>query len=740
MRATLFSADFIPSENDYKLLEINTDTGFSPGIIDNLEFDALFKKIQNSNITDIHILYKYFQLDWVDLFIQKCNEFDKSIVVKKTMEEIDSIYTSHIEDADNLLILRLCYDTTSIFDSEYAANNLNLYNIFIDNNDSNSIVDFYYSDENINLDFLNVDTIKDSDILPDFVAKELLTDINNPIEFYKIGKVNLNKEDRLKLAKAEIGKKKLIQKYQTNINENNKTTSIRSINILFSDFTIISMGSFEVESILELPETLKFNDDNILSKLENKHYYEFTTNFIRFQKTGLHSGESIIKSDNTSVKVSEAEVGDMYKSFYLNGVPDTDDTDVISNWKFKGNELPSGSYITESKLVSKIPYENEYGVFSSITLSDGSNFKISSTLFMLVYDNVDDSIYYEIPYYINKDIHQFFNNNGNLVSIIKNEFEVLEGDTISYLLDMEDSDTFFIDAGGVNVKLLSHNCFEAGTKILTDVGFKNIENINSDDFIYSYDFANQKITKSNVKQIHKKIANTIYEITLSDKTLRVTGEHEILTKNRRAIPAKHLKRGDICVNSSNIDSLVVGVKKIRGKFDTYNLVNVIPAHTYFANDILVHNKVCFLEGTQVRMSDGIDVNIEDVKIGDLVLSFNETDNIIEEKPVINKYNPIHNNMIQIETKSGNKIISTDDHPYYVDNYLASFNPTDSNKKYNFNIPVRQLKVGDSLYDINMNKDIVTSISEIDKKEYQTHIITVEDNNNFFANGILVHNK
>ena len=40
----------------------------------------------------------------------------------------------------------------------------------------------------------------------------------------------------------------------------------------------------------------------------------------------------------------------------------------------------------------------------------------------------------------------------------------------------------------------------------------------------------------------------------------------------------------------------------------------------------------------------------------------------------------------------------------------------------------------------VSRTAIKDIIELDEKDTQTYIITIEDNHNFYANGILVHNK
>jgi intein/homing endonuclease len=72
--------------------------------------------------------------------------------------------------------------------------------------------------------------------------------------------------------------------------------------------------------------------------------------------------------------------------------------------------------------------------------------------------------------------------------------------------------------------------------------------------------------------------------------------------------------------------------------------------------------------------------------------------------------------------------------------LSSFAPELTNKRYNIGKEVSKIKVGDM---VKLLTDGHTSIKEIEilkTENTQTYIITVEDNHNFYANEILVHNK
>lgn len=173
--------------------------------------------------------------------------------------------------------------------------------------------------------------------------------------------------------------------------------------------------------------------------------------------------------------------------------------------------------------------------------------------------------------------------------------------------------------------------------------------------------------------------------------------------------------------------------------------NFILASGNFVSFFVVHNLVggsCFIAGTKVLMADGTEKNIEDVVVGDMVLSFNEETSQNEPKAVIGLKTPLHDDLIRYHFANQTTITSTQDHPYYVNgSNLASFAPYLTEKRYEIGRPIKQIKVGDMMsLPTNGSKTAIRLIEELPPVETQTYIITVEDNHNFYANNILVHNK
>jgi len=160
-------------------------------------------------------------------------------------------------------------------------------------------------------------------------------------------------------------------------------------------------------------------------------------------------------------------------------------------------------------------------------------------------------------------------------------------------------------------------------------------------------------------------------------------------------------------------------------------------------NVLLHNKCgwsgfcCFANGTNIATENG-DVLIEEIKVGDLVWSYNFETQTKELKKVLQVVAPMHDDIVDVEFSNGRSNKNTFDHPYYtIEGSLSSYLPEKTKEWYNGN--VNQLLVGTTCLDENNNGVEVTSITE-NLNNIQTYTLFVEDNKNFYANGILVYDE
>jgi hypothetical protein len=219
---------------------------------------------------------------------------------------------------------------------------------------------------------------------------------------------------------------------------------------------------------------------------------------------------------------------------------------------------------------------------------------------------------------------------------------------------------------------------------------------------------------------------TAYETTLNDS---------VVTSQNLMLPI---------INKENVwysGSVVVLDIEPADVFVAGTPTNEITRNT--VGNVLLHNKCgwagfcCFASGTKVATENG-DVLIEDIKVGDLVWSYNFETQTKELKKVLQVVAPMHDDIVNVEFSNGTLNKNTFDHPYYtIEGSLSSYLPERTKEWYNGD--VNQLSVGTTCLDENNNGVEVTSITE-NINTIQTYTLFVEDNKNFYANGVLVYDE
>ena len=146
----------------------------------------------------------------------------------------------------------------------------------------------------------------------------------------------------------------------------------------------------------------------------------------------------------------------------------------------------------------------------------------------------------------------------------------------------------------------------------------------------------------------------------------------------------------------------------------------------YSYEVIQGGEVCFTGDTPVLTSSGL-VNIQDLKIGDKVISYNEETKQNEEKAITNIKSHEEYDLYYIITRT-DTVRCTYDHPFYV---------KDKGK-----VLSRNLRAGDILIDKDGNERRIQSIAySIDDTE-TVYDIAVEGNNTYYVgkDSILVYTE
>jgi len=143
---------------------------------------------------------------------------------------------------------------------------------------------------------------------------------------------------------------------------------------------------------------------------------------------------------------------------------------------------------------------------------------------------------------------------------------------------------------------------------------------------------------------------------------------------------------------------------------------------------------CFTKETLITMADGSKKSIKDIKRGDRVLSWDFENNKQASGKVIGLWNGNHSDMYVINKK----INVSSEHPFWTKEVgWASIDPQMTFERHGWKIA--KLEEG---YHLMTDEDKYVKVESIKEnfREVMTHNIKVEKYENYYAEGILVHNK
>jgi hypothetical protein len=304
------------------------------------------------------------------------------------------------------------------------------------------------------------------------------------------------------------------------------------------------------------------------------------------------------------------------------------------------------------------------------------------------------------------------------------------------------------------------SCFPAGTFItMADGSKKVIEDVKVGEWVLSYNTFSNDYRAGQVLELESPVREGLYTIVFEDGTsIEVTNEHPFYTTKESGekgwasiVPEETYKETKTIDNVMNLEvddsimredkswTLIVGITYDEGTVQTYNLKEVSTYDNFFADELLAHNKCCFAAGTPITMGDGSEKAIEDVQVGDFVMTYNEETGKTESSEVFELQQPIREGLYVVTFENGKILEVTNDHPLFTDNGWAAIEVDAAYAGYALDT-ILELNVGDKVLQDDMTYSTIVEIV-YNLGNVQTYTLKkVAKNKNFFANGFLAHNQ
>jgi hypothetical protein len=130
------------------------------------------------------------------------------------------------------------------------------------------------------------------------------------------------------------------------------------------------------------------------------------------------------------------------------------------------------------------------------------------------------------------------------------------------------------------------NCFTAGTKVLTDEGEKNIEDIEVGDRVLAKNEETGEQAYKEVTVLHRNEKDTTYKLSVGNQIIETTDNHPFWVDGKGWVLAVDLRVGDELVQSNGNHLKIDSIEIVHHdeKVKVYNFT-VADFHTYFVSDL-----------------------------------------------------------------------------------------------------------------------------------------------------------
>ena len=149
---------------------------------------------------------------------------------------------------------------------------------------------------------------------------------------------------------------------------------------------------------------------------------------------------------------------------------------------------------------------------------------------------------------------------------------------------------------------------------------------------------------------------------------------------------------------------------------------------------------CFDAGSQVLMADGTTKNIEEIAVGDEVISLNEeTGEFISQRVTRTVVKHNSDDLVYVNLSNGTRIGMRAYHPLLTTEGWKSLRPELAETMMEAGMKVEMIEVGDTLIGYEENVTIVSIETRPEIENYDTYNFSVEGFHNYIVNGVVAHN-
>jgi prepilin-type N-terminal cleavage/methylation domain-containing protein len=235
----------------------------------------------------------------------------------------------------------------------------------------------------------------------------------------------------------------------------------------------------------------------------------------------------------------------------------------------------------EYKVTSSVLYRDATHLSVKMSMEGLSNSDINSVKYVVYRNAKGDTDFVKVHSYIATNKAEGFN------------YTFLD-ETNPYSMDTKYQVVAYTDDNRkIDEILVSYvYCFVKGTKVKTENGFKNIEDIKIGDKVYSYNLDNNSLELKKVLNTIKSNTIDTYKATIGGKTVEMSPKHQLYIIDKGWVRAYDLNVNDklLDVNGKQVSISKIEYIKYDSPIDTYNLT-IEGNNNYFVTDIqvLVHN-------------------------------------------------------------------------------------------------------------------------------------------------------